>query len=833
MSSSTLSDGARYSLDSPDPSLALQTAKDSLFALGNLIAGIVNEYHDVVSNSVLLEKLEAFQVVYEEADARLRKPSFRIATIGTTSSGKSTIVNALMGRKIAPVEAQEMSAGILRIKHGERSKLVIRNTKGATWECGTWEDLRDEEIYSRLKLTMEAYHQERRKKRKKEDKADVGIPQVDVECPLLPVRASSLLNLPEGLQVEIYDLPGLNSIQDRTSLRIIQEHVSKCFSLVALDYSQTDWQRREALLRELKDVVEFLRGQTSLMIFLLNRVDMRNQTDNPLEQRIEELREEIKEILDLPGLPCIIPLSAKALFYAQCAWGANSSEGSDVDPSTRQWMLSALFEDCANLIKASTRGDRELKSWIADLENKVEEGQAISDNDTKLLLSYIREWSGGNLLWKALRERIQADTARVVILPAVLQVINSAREISSALDVIINTRRIQTLEEVDRQRKYIQEKQEQCKEAINQVAQSFIDDITDLLNQVASASGTPESLSKLEEEARKNGWQGFPDFIDFVDEQVKDLINKIIAPVRDALKQEIGVYPLEDSLKEVIPAHIANFVARSCDLTLRTLRECEHQGDSLVLKVWVEEKTEKLHEKIERAERAVLALYQSVRDALEHRAEFLLQAKAQTFERFADSLISQLVAKLIETMEEVLTVSEEDKLGIRELIQTGIRLRIRSEPLQLTQDVFLFNKGAKIETINKDKTTTVEESRSCFGGKTYKIVKVGTEFYQQLIVLSFDKMAEEWSSGADAGKQRLWKVLQEWIVGYIEKLREATQELVRKALDLSMDELERQRKVIDENLSQAVAMAKDLENRKNAIESHIQTLSRIGSGSDE
>ncbi|MFS8904307.1 dynamin family protein [Synechococcus sp. H60.4] len=831
MSSSTLSDGAHHRLDSMDPSVALQTARDSLFDLGNLTAGIVNEYHDVVSNSVLLEKLEDFRVVYEEAVARLRKPSFRIATIGTTSSGKSTIVNALIGRKIAPIEAQEMSAGILRIRHGERSKLVIHNTEGATWECGTWEDLRDEEIYSRLKLTMEAYHQERRKKRKKEDEADVGIPQIDVECPLLPVRASSLLNLPEGLQVEIYDLPGLNSIQDRTSLRIIQEHVSKCFSLVALDYSQTDWQRREALLRELKDVVEFLRGQTSLMIFLLNRVDMRNQTDNPLEQKVEELREEIKEILDLPELPFIIPLSAKALFYAQCAWGANSSEGSDVDPSTRQWMLSALFEDCANLIKASTRGDRELKSWIADLENKVEEGQAISDNDTRLLLGYIREWSGGNLLWRALRERIQADTARVVILPAVLQVINSAREISSALDVIINTRRIQTLEEVDRQRKYIQERQEQCKEAINQVAQSFIADITDLLNQVASASGTPESLSKIEEEARKKGWQGFPDFIDFVDEQVKDLINKIIATVRDALKQEIGVYPLEDSLKEVIPAHIANLVARSCDMTLRTLRDCECQGDSLILRVPVEEKTKKPHEKIERAERAVLALYQSVRDALEHRAEFLLQAKAQTFERFANSLISQLIANLIGAVEEILTVSEEDKLGIQELIQTGVKLR--SEPLRLTQDVFLFNKRAKIETTKKDKTTIVEEPRSCFGGKKYKIAKVGTEFYQQLIVPSFDKMAEEWSSGADAGKRKLWQVLKEWIIGYMEELREATQELVRKALDLSMDELERQRKVIDENLSQAVAMAKDLENRKNAIESHIQTLSRIGSGSDE
>jgi len=285
---------------------------------------------------VLLEKLQAFRVVYEEAVARLQKPSFRIATIGTTSSGKSTIVNALIGRKIAPIEAQEMSAGILRIRHSERSRLVIHNTEGATWECGTWEDLRDEEIYSRLKLTMEAYHQERRKKRKKRDEAEVGIPQVDVECPLLPVRNPFLLGLPEGLQVEIYDLPGLNSIQDRISLRIIQEHVSKCFSFVALDYSQTDWQGRETLLRELKDVVEFLRGQTSLMVFLLNKVDMRNQTDNPLEQRIEELREEIQEILALPEPPCIVPLSAIALFYAQCAWGANSSEASDVDPSTRR-----------------------------------------------------------------------------------------------------------------------------------------------------------------------------------------------------------------------------------------------------------------------------------------------------------------------------------------------------------------------------------------------------------------------------------------------------------------------------------------------------------------
>jgi len=107
------------------PLATLQTARQSLFALGNVISEILNEYQDVIGNPQILEKLQAFRVTYEEAVARLENPSFRITTIGTTSSGKSTIVNALIGRRIAPIEAQEMSAGILRIKHNERSKLVI------------------------------------------------------------------------------------------------------------------------------------------------------------------------------------------------------------------------------------------------------------------------------------------------------------------------------------------------------------------------------------------------------------------------------------------------------------------------------------------------------------------------------------------------------------------------------------------------------------------------------------------------------------------------------------------------------------------------------------
>jgi ABC-type transporter Mla subunit MlaD len=47
-----------------------------------------------------------------------------------------------------------------------------------------------------------------------------------------------------------------------------------------------------------------------------------------------------------------------------------------------------------------------------------------------------------------------------------------------------------------------------------------------------------------------------------------------------------------------------------------------------------------------------------------------------------------------------------------------------------------------------------------------------------------------------------------------------------------MDELNRQRKLVDESFNQAVAIVEGLENRKNTIESLVQTLPRLGSDHD-
>ncbi|WP_353259474.1 dynamin family protein, partial [Prochlorothrix hollandica] len=222
----------------------LYNAQSLLQDLGNALSNLVNASPEIFTDEQIQRCLQDFQAAYQEAAQRLAHPSLVIATLGTTSSGKSTIVNALMGRRIAPIEAGEMSGGILHLKHSEERRLVVEETPGAVWETGEWSDLGDAELYARIQTVMNAYHQERRKR-------DLMAPQVRVQVPLLPARDLKLSGLPEGVEIEFLDLPGLKSVQDRANLAVIQEQMGKAFSLVALDYMQVDEQHRQKLLGEL------------------------------------------------------------------------------------------------------------------------------------------------------------------------------------------------------------------------------------------------------------------------------------------------------------------------------------------------------------------------------------------------------------------------------------------------------------------------------------------------------------------------------------------------------------------------------------------------------
>ena len=105
-------------------------------------------------------------------------PTLILATTGTTSSGKSTLVNLLCGAEILPVAVQEMSAGVVTVEYSETPALAIHDTPGAMWACGRWENLSDGAIYDRLDRLMKTYLQS-----KEDEQIGVARPQSTIYYP--------------------------------------------------------------------------------------------------------------------------------------------------------------------------------------------------------------------------------------------------------------------------------------------------------------------------------------------------------------------------------------------------------------------------------------------------------------------------------------------------------------------------------------------------------------------------------------------------------------------------------------------------------------------------
>jgi GTPase Era involved in 16S rRNA processing len=253
-----------------------------------IIQHLPESYHgEIYELSSNLEK--ALEVLINE----LRHPTLILATTGTTSSGKSTLVNFLCGADIVPMAQREMSAGTVTIEYSEEKTLIIEETPGALWECGKWEKISDEDIYSRLKQLMKAYIKTRKKQ------PDLAYPRSIIHYPFRLVKDESFLKLPKGVRVKLLDLPGLSYVGDEGNLGIIKQ-CREALCLVTYNSAETDPYKVDNLLSEVVDQVKDLGGSPARMLFILNRIDIFRSDDNWQESEsefVEETTENIKEKL--------------------------------------------------------------------------------------------------------------------------------------------------------------------------------------------------------------------------------------------------------------------------------------------------------------------------------------------------------------------------------------------------------------------------------------------------------------------------------------------------------------------------------------------------------
>ena len=196
----------------------------------------------------------------------LRNPTLTIATTGTTSSGKSTLVNLLCGAEIVPVAVSEMSAGVVTIEYSDQKSLAIRQTPNASWECGEWFDISDEEICQRLYDVMIAYIENR------EVNPDLACPQSVITYPFRMFKEFGI-ELPKGTRVKIMDFPGLAYVGDESNAEVIRQ-CREALCIVTYNSAETDQRKVSTLLQEVVEQVKQLKGSPARMLFVLNKIDV-------------------------------------------------------------------------------------------------------------------------------------------------------------------------------------------------------------------------------------------------------------------------------------------------------------------------------------------------------------------------------------------------------------------------------------------------------------------------------------------------------------------------------------------------------------------------------
>ncbi|MFB2839278.1 dynamin family protein [Floridanema evergladense] len=810
-----------------DTETQLNNTRNLLQELGNSVSSLVNSSPDVFEDQSIKSCLRDFLNVYQEAVQRLENPSFRIATIGTTSSGKLTIVNALIGRKIAPIEAGEMSGGVLTLKHSQEQRLIIEQTEDAAWDTGEWTGLNDEDLYQRIRAVMHCYHDARKKR-------EYVAPQIAAYVPLLPGCDRSFLGLPKGIGIELIDLPGLKSVQDRTNLATIQEQVNKAFSLVALDYLQVDDKHRQRLLEELKKVVEYLQGRTDSMIFILNRVDQRGADDLPLSVRIDKLREEIKEVLSLPELPDVLPFNARLLYYAQCAWGSGAlNEPSLINQEVRLELLKYMFQDCAGVIKLNTKENRSLKNWFRNLEDQVEDNEPIDDEIMRQILRHALEWSGGRELWTRFRLRVQKSFAELVILPALVEVFDNYNALAESLDILIQTRKIYNQEQVQQERENIARIRQDLQKNIKKIGQEFKGEIEQLIEWLKSDD--PNDLIKFKETVEKKGFDGFSLIFDVVNDVEGDLTKVLIAPVRDALKNNEGAFELKDKLGEVTSPSLADDIAKAYDNVSRRLSKFATDSEYLIKRVRAD--NDKGKKELEHDERYVRLLYHIIRQAISVRAEFVLQSKAQQFEKTLQLLVDEQVKRL------QVCLSDENfsSVNLEQAAISNLRKNLAQNLPALPEKFFELPDTIKQERSKKTEVvgtktenenyTEYYQDGSCFSStksrtKTRSVTRDIYEDieYVELFLPSPDLMGKQWSSGIEKGRESLWDILLEWILKRLDYVTSVFEESVDEITNLAERALQQQLTIIEENFEYEKQFWHNFEEQKDKATEVCQRL---------
>ena len=226
-----------------------------------------------------LEKLDGpLKQGLEELKKALENPSLTLAVAGTTSAGKSSFLNFLIGREILPVHGDPTTYGTTLIVHQDSPSMIIENS---IHPVPSAHQITDKIICDTLREVFKRYDGQ------KDTENPPAPPKVTLGYPLTSLRKNEMLNIPEFVDVRLLDLPGRESIRDVQNTDVIKGGTRQALGVILYNAQETDKDKQQELLKDLAKQVRDLGGSPARMLFVLNRIDERRKNDDwsPTEQQ--------------------------------------------------------------------------------------------------------------------------------------------------------------------------------------------------------------------------------------------------------------------------------------------------------------------------------------------------------------------------------------------------------------------------------------------------------------------------------------------------------------------------------------------------------------------
>ena len=510
---------------------------------------------------------------------KLKKPVITFTTLGTTNSGKSTLVNCLCGRLIAPVHSSETSAGEFRIAHKPGSSFLCRmipflRRNEKTPEIKEYTD--SEQAYHAVSDEMKEYH-----KLAPNAKSKVKHPVFQIETSIKIGEQKAEFGIPEQIDVTFVDLPGMKNTADQANIKIIQNRLKDSFPIVCLDYLEADDDKRGKLISFLKGLFQ----DNGSAIFILNKFDQKDYHDKNGIPKEKLFQRDIKNILNLREEPTIIPMMARVLHLTEL-WIA----GQIKDPND---LFTPVIAPIKGYIRQTYSGDekKSLLDFMWLLEEKLEENEPLTEAEKARLLKIASCCSGYTNLQTAIRKRLAESFDSIVLKPIVGELLIEIEDFCAFAreqHKFYKDRREEDIKEIirysERIEQIVTEVSRDEKEKITNYFSFLLNDLLEILQ-----NGGDQVETKINQKLKTASGKGYAEnFTKCIGDINLDIIGKI---------NSMGVNPFldlfrtycEDCPEEVVEAGIAqlqeNFskipVSNHLEKFFTILNNCKKEPEEL------------------------------------------------------------------------------------------------------------------------------------------------------------------------------------------------------------------------------------------------------------